>query len=219
VKTQTGVLLGSPQYMAPEQIIGQPLDHRADIFSLGLVLYEMLTGTKAFQGEDIPELTFKLANLPAAPPSHLAPDLPPVIDFIVARALKKRPDERYANAAEFAKDLHAAMKDVHAAEAVSAERASAETVPNPPDLAPEGGGGPSAMLREEPIELRPSARFDSMEGLARLAVLPSDEHARSRAGWTVPIKEEPRRVDRARVAVVLAYAFALIAAVSIAILA
>ena len=52
--------------MAPEQIIGQPLDHRADIFSLGLVLYEMVTGMRPFQGEDIPELTFKVANLPAA---------------------------------------------------------------------------------------------------------------------------------------------------------
>jgi serine/threonine-protein kinase len=219
VKTQTGVLLGSPQYMAPEQIIGQPLDHRADIFSLGLVLYEMLTGTKAFQGEDIPELTFKLANLPAAPPSHIAPDLPPVIDFIVARALKKRPDDRYSSATELAKDLHAAMKEVQAAEVVSAERASAQTVPSSPEIAPEEGGGPSAMLREEPIELRPSARFDSMEGLARLAVLPSDEQARSRAGWTVPLKEEPRRVDRARAVVVMAYVFAFIAAVSIAIFA
>jgi serine/threonine-protein kinase len=219
VKTQTGVLLGSPQYMAPEQIIGHPLDHRADIFSLGLVLYEMLTGTKAFQGEDIPELTFKLANLPAAPPSHLAPDLPPVIDFIVARALKKRPDDRYASATELAKDLHAAMREVQAADGASAERASAQTVPNATEIAPAEDGGPSAMLREEPIELRPSARFDSLEGLARLAVLPSDEHARSRAGWTVPLKQEPRRVDRARLAVVLAYVFAFIAAVSIAVFA
>ena len=216
VKTQTGVLLGSPQYMAPEQIIGQPLDHRADIFSLGLVLYEMLTGSKAFQGEDIPELTFKVANLPAAPPSHLAPDLPPVIDFIMARALKKRPEERYANASEMAKDLYAAMKEVQAAEAAGAERASAQTVPNAPEVAPEPRAG-SPALRDEPIELRPSPRFDSAEGLARLAVLPSDEHSRSRAGWTVPLKREPRRVDRARVAIVLSYLAALIAAVSIAV--
>jgi len=217
VKTQTGVLLGSPQYMAPEQIIGQPLDHRADIFSLGLVLYEMITGSKPFQGEDIPELTFKVANLPAAPPSHLAPDLPQVIDFIVARALKKRPDERYASAAEMAKDLHNALNEVRVAEAASAERGSAETIPN----TPEGGGladfASGGALREEPIELRASPRFDSSEGLARLAVLPSDEHSRSRGGWTVPLKREPQRVDRARAAVVLAYACAFIAAVSIAV--
>ena len=219
VKTQTGVLLGSPQYMAPEQIIGQPLDHRADIFSLGLVLYEMLTGSKPFQGEDIPELTFKVANLPAAPPSHLAPDLPQVIDFIIARALKKRPDERYASAAELAKDLRNALDEVRSAEAASAERASAETVPDTPEAAAMAGGAMVAPLRDEAIELRTSPRFDSSEGLARLAVLPSDEHSRSRGGWTVPLKREPQRVDRARAAVVLAYACAFIVAVSIAVFA
>jgi len=218
VKTQTGVLLGSPQYMAPEQIIGQPLDHRADIFSLGLVLYEMLTGSKPFQGEDIPELTFKVANLPAAPPSHVAPDLPPVMDFIVARALRKRPDERYANAAEFAKDLRAALPEVRAAEAAGAGRATAQTVPTAPEVAPEGSAS-SAPLRDEPVELRASPRFDSTEGLARLAVLPSDEHSRSRAGWTVPLRREPRRVDRARAAVVFTYLLAFIAAVCIAVFA
>jgi serine/threonine protein kinase len=217
VKTQTGVLLGSPQYMAPEQIIGQPLDHRADIFSLGLVLYEMLTGAKPFQGEDIPELTFKVANLPAAPPSHLAPDLPPVMDFIIARALKKRPDERYASALEMAKDLRAAMNEVQAAEAEGAGRASAATVPNKHKPEPPLQASSPGTLREEAIELRPSPRFDSAEGLARLAVLPADEHSRSRAGWTVPIKREPRRVDAARVTIVLAYLAAFIAAVSIAV--
>jgi serine/threonine-protein kinase len=216
VKTQTGVLLGSPQYMAPEQIIGQPLDHRADIFSLGLVLYEMLTGTKPFQGEDIPELTFRVANLPAAPPSHVAPDLPPVIDFIIARALKKRPDERDATASEFAKDLHEAMNDVRAAEAAGAQRAAARTVPDTAPPAPEQAIA-AAPIREGPMELRPSSRFDSTEGLARLAVLPSDAHSASRAGWTVPVHREARRVDRARVAVVLAYVFAFIAATCVAI--
>jgi serine/threonine-protein kinase len=220
VKTQTGVLLGSPQYMAPEQIIGQPLDHRADIFSLGLVLYEMLTGTRAFQGEDIPELTFKVANLQAAPPSHIAPDLPPVIDFIVARALKKKPDERYASAAEMAKDLLAAMGEVRAAESAGLERAGAATVPESHRAAGAEGIAPvAAPMREEPIELRPSPRFDSVDGLARLAVLPSDEHSRSRGGWTVPIRQEPRRVDRARATITIAYVVAFIAAACIALFA
>jgi serine/threonine-protein kinase len=216
VKTQTGVLLGSPQYMSPEQIVGQPIDHRADIFSLGLVLYEMLTGVKPFQGEDIPELTFKVANLPAAPPSHIAPDLPPVIDYIIARALKKRADERYATAAELAKDLRESLKEVTAAESADMDRASVATVPNvpPASVAPEREGSPNPVpIRDEPIELRPSARFDSAEGLARLAVMPSDsDHTRSRAGWTVPVRRASRRIDRARAYVVLAYTVALVAA-------
>ena len=101
------------------------------------------------------------------------------------------------------------------AEAAGAGRASAETVPSAPE-APLQASSPGS-LREEPIELRPSPRFDSADGLARLAVLPADEHSRSRAGWTVPVKREPRRVDAARVAIVLSYLAALIAAVSIAV--
>ena len=214
VKTQTGVLLGSPQYMSPEQIVGQPLDARADIFSLGLVLYEMLTGVKPFQGEDIPDLMFKVANLAAAPPSHLAPGLPPVVDFIVARALKKKPEERYESAAAMAKDLREAQKEVagsatgnvrHAPAPVEMGAVLATTVPT------------GHAIREEALELRPSARFDSSAGLARLSVLPTHgEETSSRAGWTVQIKPEPRSMDRARVALVLAYAAATLAAIAIA---
>ena len=215
VKTQTGVLLGSPQYMAPEQIVGQHFDHRADIFSLGLVLYEMLTGSKPFQGEDIPELMFKVANMPAIPPSHIAPDLPPVIDYIVARALKKRPEERYASAAELAKDLRDAVREVSASESIGLERAGAKTVPNtPPEVAPEGGA--SNIARDEPLELRPSPRFDSTEGLARLSVLAVEADATaSRAGWTVPAKPGPRKLDPARAAIVAAYVIATFVAIAI----
>ena len=215
VKTQTGVLLGSPQYMAPEQIAGQPFDHRADIFSLGLVLYEMLTGVKPFQGEDIPELMFKVANMPATPPSHIAPDLPPVVDYIVARALKKRANERYASAAELAKDLREAAAEVAAGEAAGLERADAKTAPNPtPSL--QGAGTASAMAREEPLELRASPRFDSAEGLARLSVLPAEADATSsRAGWTVPASRERRRIDPAHAWLALAYVVALVAAIAI----
>jgi serine/threonine-protein kinase len=220
VKTQTGVLLGSPQYMAPEQIVGQPVDYRADIFSLGLVLYEMLTGVKPFAGEDIPELTFKVANLPARPPSHVAPGLPPVMDYIVARALKKKPGERYGNASDFARDLWAAAAEVRRTEAERPERASGDTVPDgEPGSRPGSAGGDArpSMVREESIELRSSARFDSAAGLARLAVLaPEAEHEKSRAGWTVPVRRPRRRVDRARWLIAAAYVAAFAAAVVIA---
>lgn len=218
VKTQTGMLLGSPQYMSPEQIVGQPIDHRADIFSLGLVLYEMLTGVKPFQGEDIPELMFKVANLPAMPPSHLAPDLPPVIDFIVARALKKKAEERYATAAEMAKDLRDALGEVEVAEGAGRERADAKTQPNSPGAPPAQDLGPG-LARDEPLELRASPRFDSVDALARLSLLPTraDESA-SRAGWTVHVKREPRKVDVARIGVAVAYVLATAAAAAIVLL-
>jgi len=93
VKTQTGVLLGSPQYMSPEQISGQSLDGRADVFSLGVVLYEMLTGIKPFDASDLTQVLFWVVNMPAKAPSERRPGLPTVVDFILARALKKRPEE------------------------------------------------------------------------------------------------------------------------------
>ena len=212
VKTQTGVLLGSPQYMSPEQIVGKPFDHRADLFAMGLVLYEMLTGVKPFAGEDIPDLTFKVANMAATPPSHLAPDLPPVIDLIIARALKKKPEERYQSAADFARDLRAAIPETEAAEALAQKRADAETVPQ--TMRATGSGGARTIpLAELPVELRPSPRFDCTEVLARIPVRRLDDPAVTQA---VPL--EPRRPRRspAQVLLVVAYAAALAAAVYVA---
>jgi serine/threonine-protein kinase len=216
VKTQTGVLLGSPQYMAPEQIVGQPFDHRADIFSLGLVLYEMLTGVKPFAGEDIPELTFKVANIAAKPPSHIVADLPAVLDYIVARALQKRPDERYQTAGELARDLRAALPEVAIAEAVGAERAAAETRPQGADLEVAATDARTLPIRDELLELRVSPRFDSARGLARLAVLPGEGSAeKSRAGWTVPLPRVRRGLGRRKAAIVAAYGIAMMVAIVI----
>jgi serine/threonine-protein kinase len=215
VKTQTGVLLGSPQYMSPEQIVGQPFDHRADIFSLGLVLYEMLTGVKPFAGEDIPELTFKVANMAAKPPSHIAPDLPAVVDFIVARALKKRPEERYQTATDFAKDLRSCLAEVIAAETQGFEGANASLVSRDADLGVAPTDARTVPMREEPIELRASPRFDSAKGLARITLVPGDlQLSESRAGWTVPVARPRRRLDRTRTLIVVAYTLAMIAAIA-----
>jgi serine/threonine-protein kinase len=213
VKTQTGVLLGSPQYMSPEQIVGQAVEYRTDIFSLGLVLYEMLTGSKAFEGEDIPELMFKVANLAATPPSHIAPDVPAVVDFIIARALKKRAEERYASAADMARDLKSALEQVGAAQDEAEERQSAPTVPD------AASGFAATVPREEPLELRASPRFDSTAGLARLSVLPAQpDDTISRAGWTVQMKRQPRRVDGAKIAVVIALVLATIGAIAMVVI-
>jgi serine/threonine-protein kinase len=107
VKTQTGVLLGSPKYMSPEQVLGRPVNHRSDIFSLGVVLYEMLAGTVPFSGSDLTQLMFQVVNGAALPPSRVNPAVPDVLDFIVAKALDKNPDKRYADAGEMAADLRA----------------------------------------------------------------------------------------------------------------
>lgn len=220
VKTATGMMLGSPRYMSPEQVSGEPFDHRADIFSLGVVLYEMLTGITPFSGEDITQLMFQVVNAAVVPPSHVNRALPPVLDYILARALKKNPAERYGSAAEFAADLRDAIPDVVAAEDAVRARAEApgsDTVPEIPGASTVPGGAPSLDRGEEVVELRPSPRFDSLEGLARLAVLPVDADAtRSRAGFTVPkgtrARRPRRRIDLPFVMVVLGYVAATIVA-------
>lgn len=104
-RTQAGTVLGSPKYMAPEQVAGKATDGRADIFSLGAVLYEMLTGSTPFNGDNLSAIMYKILNEEPAPPSKLNARVPKVFDRIVARALAKRPEDRYQSAKEFSRDL------------------------------------------------------------------------------------------------------------------
>ena len=216
VKTQTGVLLGSPQYMSPEQISGQALDGRADVFSLGVVLYEMLTGVKPFDAADLTQVLFWVVNLPAKPPSERKPGLPAVVDFIVARALKKRADERYATAAELAKDLRDCLDEVREAERAPRmqDTNSARTVPLGAAEPPSADSLPAG---EEVLELRPARRFDSARGLARLAVVATEsDGTRSRAGWTVQLPTpKRRRLDRSTAILAATYGAAVLLAIAI----
>ena len=108
VKTQTGLLLGSPKYMSPEQILGRPVDHRSDIFSLGVLLYEMLAGTTPFSGADLNQLMYQVLNVTPPPLRRVNPAVPDVLDFAIAKALEKTAESRYQGAAELAAELRAA---------------------------------------------------------------------------------------------------------------
>ena len=107
-KTSTGMVLGTPRYMSPEQIGGQPVDQRSDIFSLGIVLYEMLTRPQLFAGDDVTQIAHNVANSSTRRPRAAIPRMPPMLDFVVARALKKDPAVRYQDAYELAADLRTA---------------------------------------------------------------------------------------------------------------
>jgi len=108
--TMEGQLLGTPNYMAPEQIQGKEVDHRADIFSLGVVFYEMLTRRKPFQGENLTAVTHKIVYDPFISPEEIVRDLPRGFTDILARCLEKDPNRRYPRASEVARELRAVLQ-------------------------------------------------------------------------------------------------------------
>jgi serine/threonine-protein kinase len=103
--TETGSIVGTAQYLSPEQARGGEVDPRSDLYSLGVVLYELLTGKTPFEGDTPVEIAMKhLSNAPE-PPSKLRPDIPRELDMVVLRALAKNPDDRYQSADEMEADL------------------------------------------------------------------------------------------------------------------
>ncbi|MDD3884908.1 MAG: serine/threonine-protein kinase [Gallionella sp.] len=105
VRTQTGMVLGSPKYMSPEQVLGKTIDARSDIFSLGVTLYEMLAGVAPFRGDNVNVIMYQTLNVTPPPPSSLNPQVPEMLDYILAKALDKNIESRYQTALEFAEDL------------------------------------------------------------------------------------------------------------------
>ncbi len=103
--TETGSIVGTAQYLSPEQARGGEVDPRSDLYSLGIVLYELLTGRTPFDGETPVEIAMKHLSATPQPPSKLRPDIPPELDMVVLRALAKNPDDRYQSADEMEADL------------------------------------------------------------------------------------------------------------------
>ncbi|MFC1883532.1 CHASE2 domain-containing serine/threonine-protein kinase [Thermodesulfobacteriota bacterium] len=101
-ETKTGIVLGTPSYMSPEQVSGKKVDGRSDIFSLGVLFYEMLTGQKPFSGGDITALMFKIAKEKHQSPRSINPKVPPVVEKIIDKALEKDIAKRYQSAEKMA---------------------------------------------------------------------------------------------------------------------
>lgn len=107
--TQTGAVVGTPAYMAPEQYSGAGVDHRGDLFASGALFYELLTGVQAFGGESIPEIAYRVCHAEHVPATRLRPELPAGVDAVLSRALAKRKEERYPSAREFSRAIETAL--------------------------------------------------------------------------------------------------------------
>ena len=194
VKTMTGMILGSPKYMSPEQVSGKRADTRSDIFSVGVVIYEMLTGTSPFVADNIHGVMYQTMNFNPPAPRTLNPDLPEVLNYIVAKALAKNLDDRYQKATDLANDLREAIATLSGASAIPEVQAGpAEggpfVLPDSPltrhqDRAARILGATSTKSQEEaqadeaaagPDTTQPalglSKAFDSFDATMRLAAL------------------------------------------------
>ena len=149
-RTVAGNVFGSPKYMSPEQVMGRMVTGRSDIFSLGTVLYEMLTGFPPFHGGDLNAVIDQVVKQTPAAPSSRNKGVAPVFDHIVAKATAKNPDDRYSTAQEMATDLRrfrdfAVWRPTGAA--VLRRAASAAALSNSASLRPVVAAGDSLLLR------------------------------------------------------------------------
>jgi len=146
--TSQGQILGSPSYMAPEQALEARADSRSDLFSLGSVLYELLTGRRAFPGRGLSEILMRLANENPAPPSQSVAGLPPSIDAVVMRALAKDPAKRYPRARDLVEDIEdvCSGRPPRHASAGAVPLAELELEPELGTATVVGGSGPALAL-------------------------------------------------------------------------
>jgi serine/threonine-protein kinase len=162
--------------MSPEQVAGQPADRRSDIFSLGVVLYELATGAPPFTAPTVTQLMQAIAAATPRAPSAINPAIPSMLDLIVARALQKLPAQRYQSAADLASDLRACRAEIaggHAPQpAESATAATQVDVPlettAPPVEGAAGAGSSAATSVDAVTHLPLSRKFDSTAALKRL---------------------------------------------------
>jgi predicted Ser/Thr protein kinase len=174
--TQEGQLLGTPNYMSPEQILGRDVDHRADIFSLGVVLYEMVTRHKPFQGENLTVVSHRIVYDQFTPPREYADDLPPGSEQILAKALEKEPARRYQRARDMADDLRRVLGSVGRRDLLNETQSLSATAALPAYMVGAGLAGAGAAAGVAPVGAMSGARASGTGAAAAgaaIAPLPS----------------------------------------------
>ncbi|WP_372463241.1 Stk1 family PASTA domain-containing Ser/Thr kinase [Actinospica acidithermotolerans] len=183
--TQTAAVIGTAQYLSPEQAKGEQVDARSDLYSTGCLLYELLTGRPPFIGDSPVAVAYQHVREAPNPPSYYDPEVPPVVDAIVMKALAKHPDERYQSADDMRADLERALdgRPVAAAPTVAAgfgAAAAPTTVMSSPSGRGYGAGGYGSAAAQTRYE--PTAYQGSEYGQEA----PEDEVPRSRRAGASP---------------------------------
>jgi eukaryotic-like serine/threonine-protein kinase len=184
---QTTHVMGTPSYMSPEQVKGRPVDGRSDIFSLGVLLYEILTGEKPFPGQSITTVIYKIVNEDPIPPRTLNPSIHPGLSDIVMRALTKEPEVRYQSCRELLEDL----RNYRAV--ASSERSPDDTLISP--ISPRTGSSFPLGIGGGNLPVPPSGDPNitpTIRSLQNRAASPSQTPVIRRTGPIAPV-EEPKK--------------------------
>jgi eukaryotic-like serine/threonine-protein kinase len=181
---QTAHVMGTPSYMSPEQVKGRAVDGRSDIFSLGVMLYEMVTGEKPFPGQNITTVIYKIVNEAPVPPRQIDPSIHPGISAVIMRALEKEPEQRYQSCREMLEDL----KNYRSIAAGG----------NPQSTMVMGGGSPAATVISGNAGGRGMGSDDAAMNAAALslnarAAGPGQTPVVRRTGMIAPVQEPPKK--------------------------
>jgi serine/threonine protein kinase len=182
---QTAHVMGTPSYMSPEQVKGRAVDGRSDIFSLGVMLYEMVTGEKPFPGQNITTVIYKIVNEDPVPPRQIDPSIHPGISAVVMRALAKEPEQRYQSCREMLEDL-------------KSYRTVAPAGANPQSTMVMGNGSPAATLISSNVGGRGFAGDDpavsaTARSLNSRTSSPGQTPMIRRTGAIAPVQEPPKK--------------------------
>ena len=209
--TQVGTVVGTPTHISPEQLLGLPADGRSDLWAAGVILYELLTGRGPFVAETPVAVMHNVLHADPAPLSAIVPSMPAVFDAVMARALAKKPDERFQTARDFASALVAAfVKSKPVAGAAQQADGSAEPSPAAAGVLNDDGAGAAGaasgktMPGSQPLTLPPemlaeieSSLVRSIGPLAKVLVRKSVLHARSVEEFNSELAENiPEGIER-----------------------
>jgi serine/threonine protein kinase len=183
---QTAHVMGTPSYMSPEQVKGRAVDGRSDIFSLGVMLYEMVTGEKPFPGQNITTVIYKIVNEEPVPPRQIDPSIHPGISNVVMKALAKEPEARYQSCREMLEDLRSYRNVAAGASPNQTVALGGAGMPNATLPLGIGGAGAPIGRSNTPIVEDPMVR-QTMVSLNARAATPTQTPAVRRTGPVPPV--------------------------------